>query len=209
MIFVEYNNTYLEILEKYFKHSKTPANNSNHKIFKTHLYDRENGILGLLIDKDEIVAVSSAVKVVENNTVSCKYPHRLHVRSDYSWVTNKFVDQFWDPLLFDWLETKNIRNVYCTFNEGNHLAFFWAAIRHSRRLSHTTYINSFGKEVLNQEWYVYPFIINEMNTWQYLIYSSPDRNWFYPHREEKEMPEELISKLNSRFDFVSGFGWRI
>jgi hypothetical protein len=209
MIFVEYNTTYIDLLEKYFKHPLTPVNNASHKIFKTHLFNGIDGILGMLIDNNEIVAVSSAIIVTENSIKSCKYPHRLHVRSDYTWYSNKFVDKHWDILLFNWLKEKNINNVYCTFNETNHSAFLWAALRHARRRNHNTHINDFGKTILNQNWYVYPKIVTEMNTWQYLIYSSLNDKWFYNHKDEKDMSDELIKNLDSRFNFVSGSGWKI
>ena len=209
MNFFEYNSGYINLLENYFNHPLTPKNNSSHKEFKTHLYNGDDGILGILIDNNEIVAVSSAVMVYENKIKSCKYPHRLHVRSDYSHISNKFIDCYWDPLLFQWLEKKKVEKVYCTFNENNFFAFFWAAIRHSRRIKNIKYINDFGKKILNQQWFIYPKIIKEMYTWQYLIYSSPENLWFYPDREEKYMPNEIADKLNSRFNFISGFGWKI
>lgn len=209
MIFVEYNNDYCNLLEEYFRHPLTPFNNSSHETFKTHLYDGVNGILGMLVDNSNIVAVSSALIINENNIKSCKYPHRLHVRSDYSYISNKFIDQHWDPFLFQWLEKNKIENVYCTFNEDNVHAFFWAAIRHSRRFKNTKYINDFGKSILNQNWYVYPKIIREKNTWQYLIYSTPNNKWFYNHRREKSMPIDIKDNLDKKFVFVSEFGWQI
>ena len=67
MKFVKYNESYLDLLEKYFKHPDTPYNNSNHDMFLTELYDDERGVLFLAIDNDEIVGTNSAILVNEKN----------------------------------------------------------------------------------------------------------------------------------------------
>jgi hypothetical protein len=211
MEFFEFDKTaHTELLEEYFKHPNTPINNSTHKAFKTHLYDGTSGLLGLLVDNNEIVAVSSAVVVTEHGIKSCKYPHRLHVRTDYSHVSSKFIDEFWDPLLFRWLEQLDITRVYCTFNEDNDPAFIWAALRHSRRTKKPMLVNDFGKRILlDQEWKIHSCPIIEMNTWQHLIYSSPDSEWFYHWREEKRMSSSIVNELDTRFERLDSGGWRI
>jgi hypothetical protein len=209
MKFVQYTNDYLGLLEKYFNNPNTPLNNNSHKAFKTHLYNGDTGILGMLIDNEEIVAVSSAVVVIENGILSCKYPHRLHVRSDYSYMTSKFIDQHWDPMLFDWLYEKNIKNVYCTFNIDNPKAFLWACKRHSRRIKNNSNINKFGKTILNKKWYVYNAIVDEMYTPQYLLYSSPTDDWFFPWRTEHKISDEVKHILDQTFEYTTSRGWII
>ncbi len=208
MKFVRYTNDYKGLLEKYFNNPNTPTNNSSHKLFKTHLYNGDTGILGMLISNEEIVAVSSAVIVTENGITSCKYPHRLHVRNDYSYMSSTFIDQYWDPMLFDWLYTKNITNVYCTFNIDNQKAFMWACKRHARRIKNNSNMNVFGKS-LNKKWYVYRSIIDEMYTPQFLLYSSPTNDWFFPWRKESQIPTEVSDNLSKIFEYDPLRGWII
>lgn len=209
MKFITYSCEYLGLLEKYFSNPNTPINNSSHKAFKTHLYDGDNGILGMLIDNDEIVAVSSALIIQEHGVLSCKYPHRLHIRQDYSYMSSRFMDCYWEKLLFDWLEQRNIENVYCTFNMDNPKAFMWAAKRHSRRIKNNTDINMFGKTILSRNWYIHKHAIIEMNTPQYLIYSSVNNDWFYSWRTNIDISSDMNEKLNTSFAHDLKRGWVI
>jgi hypothetical protein len=208
MHFEIYNDTkHKDLLEVYFKDNRTPYNNSNHKVFKTHLYNSKDGILGLLIDKTEIVGVTSAIKIIEKGIVSCKYPHRLHVRNDYSKYTSKFIDELWDPCLHNWLKLQNISNLYCTFNEDNENAFLWAALRHSRRIKKSN--NEISLQILKGNWFIYPKLVLEMHTWQYIIYHSNLENWFYPWRQEEKIKGIMQNKLNKFFLYYDNLGWLI
>lgn len=209
MKFVKFTSEHLGLLEAYFNNPDTPINNNSHKSFKTHLYNDEDGILGILIDRNEIVAVSSAIVINDNGIKSCKYPHRLHIRRGYSSISSKFIDYQWDPMLFDWLKEHNICNLYCTFNIDNPKAFLWAAKRHSRRIAHIDHLNNFGKQLLTKPWYAYSKVIDEMNTPQYLLYTSPTGEWFYPWRNETIMPITMIDNLNATFDYQLNRGWII
>ena len=209
MIFVKYDDSYKELLERYFNHPSTPINNASHKLFKTHLYNDVNGILGLLIDNEEIVATVSAIIINDRGIRSCKYPHRLHVRREYSHVSSYFIDYHWDTMLFNWLQEKNITNLYCTFNIDNPKAFLWAAKRHSRRITHIDHLNDFGKQLLTKPWYAYPKVINEMNTPQYLLYTSITGEWFYPWRTETRMLHNMNETLNNTFEYCLDHGWII
>lgn len=209
MKFAKYSKDYDLLLEKYFIDSRTPENNSSHKKLKTHLYDESNGIMAMMINYEEIIAMSSAVVVNENNILSCKYPHRLHVREDYRYITNRFIDNYWDPFLYSWLANKNIINVYSCVNEDNWSSFSWAALRHSRRIKTINRVNNLGQQILKQQWFIYQNLVYEMHTWQYILYSSPDGKWFYSHRNEKEINKEKVDLLNKRFQFVPKCGWLI
>jgi len=206
MEFFKYNNKFLNLLEKYFQHVDTPVNNNSHKNFKTKLYDEDKGICGILVDKNEIVAVSSAIIIEENGSIACKYPHRLHVRNDYSYISNIFIDQFWDPLLFDWVKDKNISNMYATVNEGNEKALFWAALRHQRRKKHLQYVNDFGKIILNQPWYVYPYKMLDMHVFQYILYNN---SFPFHFRDKMIINTNIKEYLNNNFKFVEKLGWQI
>ena len=207
MKLVQYNHEYKNLLEKYFLHTDTPINNRNHKAIKSHLYDNINGMLFLIIDKDEIVATHGVMLVTENNIISAKYPHRLHIRSDYSIHLNSIIDKFFDPALYEWLEPKNIRRVYSTVNEGNEMPLFWSSHRHSRRC--IEYVGEFGKKIRLQNWYVYPKLVEEMHCWQYISYSCPDDIWWYKDRNMKDIDNSIIEKMNKHFTYVKDLGWKI
>ena len=209
MRFVRYTSEYQSLLESYFNKPDTPVNNNSHKAFKTHLYNGDTGILGILIDNDEIVAVSGAIIINDRGVQSCKYPHRLHVSREYSNISSRFIDYQWDTMLFSWLQEKDICNVYCTFNLDNPKAFLWAAKRHSRRIAHIDHLNEFGKQLLTRPWYAHPTAIDEMNTPQYLLYTSPTGEWFYPWRDETIMPVNMIDTLNNTFEYYLNRGWLI
>lgn len=206
MIFVKYDDSYKELLERYFNHPSTPINNASHKLFKTHLYNGVNGILGLLIDNNEIVATVSAIVVIERGIYSIKYPHRLHVRKDYSHLSNMIVNKYWDPLFFDWLINKPNDNLYCTFNEGNYTSFMWSAVKHKRRLKNE-YVNEFGKSIISRQWYILDKMVEEMGCPQYIMYSNSISDWFYPWRVTYDIPIDVATILNSKFKFVVGKGW--
>lgn len=206
MIFVKFDNNYTELLEKYFNHPDTPINNASHDLFKTHLYDGVNGVLGLLIDNDEIVATSSAIVIEEQGVYSIKYPHRLHVRKDYSYLSNTFINKYWDPLFVDWLAGKSIDNLYCAFNEDNYNSFMWSAIKHRRRMKND-YVNEFGKSIILRNWYVLNTMVEEMNCPQYIMYTSPSDEWFYPWRETYVIPTNILNALNQRFKYFDNKGW--
>ena len=206
MNFVKYDPSYLGMLEEYFKHPSTPLNNASHNMFKTHLYDGTSGFLGLLIDNDQIVATSSAIVVEERGVYSIKYPHRLHVREDYCYLSNTIMNKYWEPLFFDWLLEKPIDNLYCAFNDDNYKSFMWSALKHCRRVKNN-YVDEFGKSVISRQWYVLDTMVEEMSCPQYIMYSSPSTDWFYPWRERYNIPTDIQETLNNKFKFVAGRGW--
>lgn len=203
---IVYNESYKPLLEEYFKHPNTPINNASHKMFKTHLYDGTKGILGLLIDNDEIVGVSSAIVIEEKGIKSIKSPHRLHVREDYSYMSNTFVNKYWDPLFANWFRSLPIDNVYCAFNTDNYLSFMWSAVKHKRRLKNN-YVEDSANTFITGKWFAYDKLVMEMGCLQYICYSSPQDEWFYPWREVRNLDDALVKELNSRFPFFPGKGW--
>lgn len=206
MEFIQYNRSEHDgLLNRYFTDPRTPVNNRSHIGLKTHLYNGVSGIMGMMVDQGEILALSSAIVVEEHGVISCKYPHRLHIRSDFQAGGNKFIDQHWDTTVHQWLIDSHIRNVYCTFNASNESVFRWAAIRHHRRVDNP-YLTNPGQSLMNQSWMVHHKMILEMYVPQYLIYSNPQAEWFYPWRDEFDMPVNTISYLNQRLS-KSTSGW--
>ena len=205
MKFVKYNKSYLDLLEKYFKHPDTPFNNSTHDMFLTKLYDDEKGILFLAIDNDEIIATNSAIVTNEKNIKSIKYPHRLHIRKDYSYLSKVITNKDFDQLLCNWILEKNISNLYCTFNEKDYLSFMWSAIKHKKR-KQNKYISEDGQKIIKRKWIIYHKMIHEYLP-QYIMYTSLNDQWFYPWREEYPIPELVATKLSSFLEYKSDVGW--
>lgn len=194
------------LLERYFAHPDTPPNNSSHAQLKTHLYDGINGMLALFIDDDEIIGMSSAMIVSEHGMTSVKYPHRLHVRSDYTHMSNILMNKYWEPLLFDWLGGIDNAHLYCTFNEDNIKSLQWSAVKHRRR-TRNSYVDEFGRSVIRRNWFVLDVMIKEMNRHQFVMYTSPNDIWFYPWRDMRVIPASMRIWLNSRFVYKPGSGW--
>ena len=211
MKFLRYTPEYQGLLESYFNNPDTPDNNSSHKKIKSHLYDGENGILFCIEDNCEIVAVFGAILVkLDNNTVCAKIPHRLHVRKDYTKYHNMFIDKFFEPALYDWLEQKQIFNLMQTVNEGNERAGFVSWLRHTRRRKYAKmYVNDFGKQFIDGNWNVLPVLINEMNTWQYCAWVSINgTDWNKKWRETKNISPHIYNKLCTHFK-ISDLGWAL
>ena len=205
MKFVKYNESYLDLLEKYFKHPDTPYNNSNHDMFLTELYDDEKGVLFLAIDNDEIVGTNSAILVNKKNISSIKYPHRLHVRKDYSNLSKSMTNKEFDQLLCNWIIEKNIDNLYCTFNREDYVSFMWSAIKHKKR-KQNKYISKAGQKIIEKKWIIHHKMIHEYIP-QYVMYTSLNDNWFYPWRKEYVIEKHIETKLNSFLEYIPGVGW--
>lgn len=211
MKLVTYSNDYNGLLESYFNHPNTPNNNNSHKNIKSHLYDGDNGILFFIEDNNVIVATFGAVVVKLQENVECvKLPHRLHVRKDYSKYHHSFVDKFFEPALYQWLDKKQIYNIMQTVNEGNERAGFVSWLRHKRRrLYSKKYVNEIGKNFIDGDWCIQPFLINEMHTWQYCAWVSINQTmWNKKWRDTKDISPQVIDKLNSSFTF-SDHGWKL
>jgi hypothetical protein len=50
-------------------------------------------------------------------------------------------------------------------------------------------------------------VVEEMSCPQYIMYSSPSTNWFYPWRTTYDIPTAVRQKLNTKFEFVADRGW--
>jgi hypothetical protein len=208
MNFERYNESYLYLLEKYFAHPDTPENNASHKALKTHLYDGKQGMMGIMIHDDEIVAMSSALVIEERGIISIKYPHRIHVRSDYKHLSNTIMNKHWEPMLFEWLKQQKHEHLYCTFNAHADRSFWWSAVKHQRRIKND-YVDDFGQAVIARKWYIHHAMVEEMHCYQHVMFTSPDDRWFYPWRPSRPMPYHLHSQLDMRFSFVEGSGWQL
>ena len=171
------------LLDEYM--STTPIlNNSTRKKLKTHLYDGINGALFLVIHNctNTIDAMSSCVKYDENNLLSAKVWHRLHIKDN---VPNTVIDAYFEYATSNWCITNNIFRQWVTFNEDSPRTAFWAASRMGeRRNAHrpNTFTNGFMNDV-RSGWRPHSKLIYEMETWQYVIFYSPDSKFFLSRPE--------------------------
>lgn len=206
-----YSDEHRELLEKYFLHSDTPNNNSSHKNIKSHLYDKKSGILFFIEDNNEIVATFAVILVqLPKNIICAKIPHRLHVRSDYTKYHNMFIDKFFEPSMYTWLAEKNVYNLMQTVNEGNERAGFVSWLRHGRRRKYgKLHVNELGKQFIDGNWTIQPYLINEMHTWQYCAWVSLNNTtWESGWRETKPITPHILGKLNSQF-ITTTQGWTL
>jgi hypothetical protein len=209
MKFHIYTSEHNALLEKYFLHKDTPTNNNSHKNIKSHLYDHHNGVLFFFEDNNEIVATFAVILVNLPNGVTCaKIPHRLHVRKDYTKYHNTFIDKFFEPAMYNWIEKNRIVNLLQTVNEGNERAGFVSWLRHQRRRKYgKLHVNDIGKQFIDGCWMIQPYLINEMYTWQYCAWVSLNgTQWNNSWRETKSIPPQIINKLNNNFKF-NDQGW--
>ena len=201
----------INLLEKYFNHEDTPFNNRSHQMIRSHLYDLDKGVLFFIEDNNEIVATFGAIVVIMSDGVVCaKVPHRLHVRKDYTQHHNSFVDKLFEPALYDWLEQKQIYNLMQTVNQGNERAGFVSWLRHNRRRKYASqHVTDFGKQFINGTWTIQPYLIDEMQTWQYCAWVSINNTpWNRIWRDTKDISPQIVNKLNSHFKF-SDLGWAL
>ena len=211
MKLITYSAENSELLEKYFLHADTPVNNNSHKNIKSQLYDQDSGTLFFIEDNNEIVSTFAVILVKLSDSVTCaKIPHRLHVRKDYTKYHNIFIDKFFEPAMYNWLAQKNVSNLMQTVNEGNERAGFVSWLRHARRRKYgKLHVNELGKEFIDGNWIIQPYLINEMYTWQYCAWVSlNDTPWNNMWRETKLISPHIISKLNNDFT-VTDQGWSL
>lgn len=189
-------------LKNYFMHPNTPLNNSSYKNIKIDYYDGKNGILFYILDNNEIISTFGAIVVeLDSDVYAVKMPHRLHVRHDYSKYHNRFIDRYYEPVLYEWIKNLGIKNVFQTVNVGNERAGFLSWIRHSRRRKYSLqHLNTTGQKFVKTDWKILPFLILEKNVWQYCAWASIDetqwnRNW----RQESEIDTGIKTRLSNLF----------
>ena len=128
----KYNNSHKDILNRYINHQSTPNNNS--KLLYIEKYDDINGAMFFIEDNNEIIASFGVLRIEMNDgTIVGKLPSRLHIREDYRKYHHKFIDQYFDPAIYEWLEENQITNVMQTVNVGNERPGFLSWKRHGRR----------------------------------------------------------------------------
>lgn len=203
----KYDDSYKNILDKYVNHPSTPKNNS--ELLLIEKYDDVNGAMFFIEDNNEIIASFGVLKIQMNDgTFVGKLPSRLHIREDYRKYHHKFIDQYFDPVIYKWLEENNIINVMQTVNVGNERPGFLSWKRHNRRRRDAyKWCDDFGQAFILKKWTILPYIICEMNTWQYCSWVSLcNKKWDINWREYNLISTDVINKLNNSFEYTSE-GW--
>lgn len=174
-------------------------NNKTRKKLKSHLYDKINGVLFIVVHKENrtIDAMSSCVLYVEDNIRSAKVWHRLHIKDN---VPTTVLDAFFEPATYSWCYSNDIERLWVTFNESTPRTAFWAASRMGERrniLLPNKFSNKYGHNI-RIGWRPYNKLIYEKETWQYVIYYAPD-NQFFLKRSERPLNTEAIHVFKKEF----------
>lgn len=204
----QYDDSYKDLLDKYVNHPTTPINNSD--LLFIEIYDNVNGAMFFIEDNNEIVAAFGVLKVeMFDGTIIGKLPSRLHIREDYRKHHHKFIDQYFDPVVYRWLHENDINNVMQTVNVGNERPGFLSWQRHNRRRRDAyKWCDDFGQEMILKKWTILPYIINEKNTWQYCAWVSwDDKKWDINWRDFDHIQPEVIEQLDKNFDYIPLQGW--
>lgn len=187
-----------DLLERYMA-STDIVNNSTRKNLKIHLYDGDKGVLFLVVHKgrNEVDAMTSCVKYNEDNILSAKVWHRLHIKNN---VPTTVLDVYFEEATYKWCYDNNIQRLWVTFNEHQPRIAYWAAGRMGERRNANRpnkFSEHFGHEI-RTGWRPYNKLIYEMFTWQYVIYYSPD-NQFFLNREERPLNTESLEVFKREF----------
>ena len=204
----QYDESYKELLDKYINHPTTPINNSD--LLFIEKYDNVNGAMFFIEDNNEIVAAFGVLRVeMSNGTLVGKMPSRLHIREDYRKYHHKFIDQYFDPAVYKWLEENHITNVMQTVNVGNERPGFLSWKRHDRRRRAAyQWCTAFGQIMIRKRWRILPYVILEKGVWQYCAWQSVmNLKWNPNWRDFDHIQPEVIDQLNKNFDYIPLEGW--
>lgn len=204
------NKQHENLFIKYFNHYDTPRNNSSYENLKIFPMNLDN-LFMYIVDNEEIVATFGAIETKLDNYFSAiKMPHRLHIRKDYSRYHNRFIDQYFEPTLYEWFDCNNVRNLVQTINKNNLRAALLSWKRHNRRKKYgTKYVNLLGKKFIECNWTILPFMIFEQNTWQYACWASLDNVvWKKSWRRCKDIDLDVVENFNKNFTKTEN-GWLI
>jgi hypothetical protein len=196
--YISGNRQHEELLDRYMKTTDVENNNSR-KNLKVHLYDGTNGVLFLIINlrTNSIDAMSSCVKYIENNVVSAKVWHRLHIKPN---VPKGILDMYFEPNTFKWCIDNKIVRLWMTFNETNVRAALWASIQmgERRNINRPNKKSQMYGDHMRKGMRPYDKFIFEQYTWQSVIYYSPD-NTFFLTREEKPLNNDMTEVFKREY----------
>lgn len=187
-----------ELIDRYI--SSTPIkNNQTRKELRIDMYDNVNGALFLVVHKirNEIDAMTSCVKFNENGILSAKVWHRLHIKNN---VPTTILDVYFEEATYKWCYDNNIERLWVVFNEPHPRTAYWAASRMGERRNANRpnkFSDQFGHEI-RAGWRPHYNLIYERNNWNYVIYYSPDGQFFL-QREERPLNIEAIKVFKREF----------
>ena len=174
-------------------------NNSTRKELRVDMYDNVKGALFLAVHKErnEIDAMTSCVKFDEHGILSAKVWHRLHIKNN---VPTTILDAYFEEATYKWCYDNNIERLWVVFNEPHPRTAYWAASRMGERRNANRpnkFSDHFGHEI-RAGWRPHYKLIYERNNWNYVIYYSPD-NQFFLQREERPLNRESIEVFKREF----------
>lgn len=197
------------MLAAYKEHHDTPFNNS--ELLFIEQYDDVGGAMFMIEENNEIIATYGVLKITMDSEVNVAKLSRVHIRSDHLHQLDKFVDDYFDPKIYEWVKDQNIECVIKTVNEGRENVLLRALKRLPRkRLYGLNNINELGISINKNTWTILPYLILEKDVWQYCTYSSVNNtNWNKEWRKTKEIEEWVKELFNESFTSNEGNGWVI
>ncbi len=191
-----------KLLERYLR--ETPVeNNRTRKQLRLDLYNGSDGVLFFLVNKafEQVVGVTSCVRYSENGVVSAKTWHRMHLNNE---VPKSAIDRFFEPATFSWCRQLGINRLWVTFNESNPRTAAWAAARmgERRNAARPNAFTSGTCHEIRSNWQPLNRLVFERNVWQYVIFYSPDTNFFL-QRMEKPLDAYMTSIFKKNFPTVT------
>jgi hypothetical protein len=172
---------------------KTPArNNRNAKILRLDECDGQRGTLILVQNAmSEIVAISTIHLEDGLYGKAAKIYGRFNILAD---VPHTVIDEFIEPLTFQWCERRGIQHLFLTVNEADLRTLDWVARRIGNRRAgarENPYFPTVGS-AFRKSFQPLPNLVFERNCWQYVIFYSPSGRWFLK-REQKALSQDAIS----------------
>lgn len=194
-----------EMLDRYISTTDIKNNNSR-KSIRVNMYNGVDGEMFLAINKntEEIDAMTSCILYEEDGIRSAKSWHRLHIKNN---CPTTILDYYFEEATYKWCYENNIRRLWVTFNESTPRTGCWAAARMGERRNkfiHNYFSGQYGHEI-RVGWRPHNKLVYERNTWQYVIYYSPD-NKFFLKRDEKELDDEMKNVFKRNFEHAT-YNW--
>lgn len=113
-------------LEDYMRRS-APPNNRSPKELKLSLLNDRDGVLFVLLDReDKIRATSGVLRRNLGDQAFAKIYFRFHIEKG---VPHSIIDRYFEPATFKWCRENKLNNIYITVNVGHERTLAWVAAR--------------------------------------------------------------------------------
>ncbi len=173
----------------------TPVNNRTPKQLRLAEYEGGQGALFLLLDSEQhVYGLSNVILSAENGFDVAKIYGRFHLRPE---APQTVIDHYFEPATFAWCKERGVERLFVTVNKGHLRTWGLLCRRIARSRGRINPHLSEGQE-FRVGFQPYARMILERNTWQYVIYYSPDGR-FPLSREERPLDPEAWTIAKESF----------